>query len=306
MEDVIDQGTPEVDVELEGGDQGTPEAPKVEEPFLRVNDRTVYKTREEALKGYEESGKRISALSKWEKAGREGGLEDPQSLPQLLNELRELRAAKAAAAQTAPKGTETKLTPEQDKARSWLKAELAELGVGSPKELQEKIATLEKQISDFNSRSEQSESLANRRQEEAEQENISRYLSEAKIADPSGKKALYVGTLVGQWIAEDEDRQAEWSKGGVTARNLVKRGTDAILADLEWKGATPKADPSGAARAADKAKAVAANKNLPPQGTAAKKGSEEQPKGRQRRVDPMQKLHEKAYAAFEDVIKSSK
>jgi len=71
LDDVVQQGTEE---------QLTTETPVSEEPFLRVNDRTVYKTREDALKGLDEAGKRISTLSAWEKEARNWGLDKPQAL----------------------------------------------------------------------------------------------------------------------------------------------------------------------------------------------------------------------------------
>jgi hypothetical protein len=99
------------------------------EPYLRVNDRTVYQSREDAIKGYEEAQKRIAQLATWEKlnsAPEKGGLgfvnlKSPEDVATLLDELIELRskaqgstatgATPTAAGGSQPQGAD-QLSPE--------------------------------------------------------------------------------------------------------------------------------------------------------------------------------------------------
>jgi hypothetical protein len=81
-DDVLDdQATPEVDVDVDaqqdpaGTDQTDPAPAKPEEPYLAVNDRTVYKTKDDAVRGYNEAANRIAQLSAWEKQAKQYGLD---------------------------------------------------------------------------------------------------------------------------------------------------------------------------------------------------------------------------------------
>ena len=73
---------------------GTPATPA----FLKVNDRTVYNSADDAIKGFTELQGRVTSLSQWEqliaapleKGGF--GLSDPKQVAALLDELAEIRA----------------------------------------------------------------------------------------------------------------------------------------------------------------------------------------------------------------------
>jgi len=88
--EVDEQVTPEVDVDVQ--DAGADDASAQQEtPFLKVNDRVTYKTQEDAVRAYDEAGKRIAQLSGWEKQAKQYGLADPKDLDAVAKELLELR-----------------------------------------------------------------------------------------------------------------------------------------------------------------------------------------------------------------------
>ena len=68
-----------------------------DKPFLTVNDRTSFKTAEDAIKSFGESGARIAELSPWEKLRDEFGVETVEEARELLNELVDRRAREKAA-----------------------------------------------------------------------------------------------------------------------------------------------------------------------------------------------------------------
>src|SRR5271155_617949 len=101
MSDELELETPiEVDEEVEvpTEDPTDPEPAKEDEPYLAVNDRTTYRTREDAIKGYNEAANRIQQLSGWEKQAKQWGLKDPEQLTAVAQELLQLRKEKADAA----------------------------------------------------------------------------------------------------------------------------------------------------------------------------------------------------------------
>lgn len=68
-----------------------------DKPFLTVNDRTSFKTAEDAVKSFGESGERIATLSQWERLKDEFGVETVEEARELLNELVDRRAREKAA-----------------------------------------------------------------------------------------------------------------------------------------------------------------------------------------------------------------
>lgn len=101
---------------------GTPST--TDTPFLKVSDRQVYKTQEEAIRAYGEASNRISQLSPWEALAKEGFT--PEQVQAYLDELAQVRAERAeaarqAAAAAAPKPNE--LTPEWKAHIEFLKSQ---------------------------------------------------------------------------------------------------------------------------------------------------------------------------------------
>ena len=135
---------------------GTPGAPagaggEGEQFFLTVDDRTRYRTADEAVAGFKTAGERIAALSNWEKSAQEYGLESPEDLPAILDEYIEMKraaqagqpAAPAAGATTpaaAPAGAGEGASPEEQKVLTWLEKR----GYVTSAQLDEYKAKLEK------------------------------------------------------------------------------------------------------------------------------------------------------------------
>jgi hypothetical protein len=106
--------------------------------------------------------------------------------------------------------------------------------------------------------------------------------------------------LVKDWINNDQERIERWTRGGVSAKTLVKEGFDQMLGALGWKAAqaAPQLKPGDPGYAAAKAKAVAANKGkLPAHGT----GKETPSTPPKQRGHINAALHEKAYKLFQEM-----
>lgn len=308
MSEEIDLATPEVDVDAvvdeTSPDGGTPaDGAKPEEPYLSVNERTVYKTKDDAVRGYNEAASRIAQLSGWEKQAKQYGLSDPKQLDAVAKELLELRKEKADAAAklnapaksdpTDPKAKEAQQVKEYLKANGFISKDDQEAAM---KELRDQLAELKQNGS-------KSEEMRFQNQEAESRDNVSGWLSAAGIKDDTnGTKLQVVGTLVKDWINQDDERIERWTRGGVSAKTLVKEGFDFALKALEWKG-TPAAaattgKPTDATYAANKAKALAANKKLPAPGTAKADGDKPAPK-KGGAINTA--LHEKAFELFTKV-----
>ena len=116
------QETPAVEVdevvETPAAEGESQEPPKEEGPFLPVNDRTTYRTREDAVRGFNEAANRIQQLSQWEKEAKQWGLADPTQFRAVANELLQLRREKAeAAAQAGRQNVERQANPADPKAK---------------------------------------------------------------------------------------------------------------------------------------------------------------------------------------------
>lgn len=99
------------------GSQGTPaggEGGEQDSYFLEIDDRTRYRTQDDAIKGVREAGERIVKLAPYERIAQDYGIEDPNELPELLDELATLRAAKEAAGESG--GTKKAASPAGDDA----------------------------------------------------------------------------------------------------------------------------------------------------------------------------------------------
>src|ERR1700688_348397 len=91
---VLDTPVDDVDVATQDPAATNPtdsDPAKPEEPYLAVNDRTVYKTKDDAVRGYNEAASRIAQLSGWEKQAKQYGLTDPAQLDAIAKELLQAR-----------------------------------------------------------------------------------------------------------------------------------------------------------------------------------------------------------------------
>jgi hypothetical protein len=310
MPEELELETPvDVDAEVEVQDDPSGEADTTAEPdepkapFLSVNERTVYKTQDDAVRGYNEAANRIAQLSAWEKQAKQWGLTDPGQLSDVAKELLELRKSQAAAA----KQIETpKVDPKDPKAaeaqqvRDYLKG----LGYISKEDQAEAIRELREQIDAMKQSGSRSEELRFQNQEAEAQSDLAGYIATAGVKDDAqGTKVAILGTLIKDWVNNSDERIERWSRGGVSAKALIKEGTDTMIKLLGWKaaqstGAAPQLKPTDPGYAAAKARAVAANEGkLPAPGTA--KGATEKNVPKQRGHINAE-LHEKAWKLFQE------
>ena len=307
MTDVIDdQATPEVDVELTQdpavADPTDPTPATPDEPYLSVNERTVYKTKDDAVRGYNEAASRIAQLSGWEKTAKQYGLNDPKQFDAIAQELLNARKQLADAAKQASTPKSDPADPkakETQQVREYLKAN----GFISKDDQDAALKELREQIEEMKQSGSRSEEMRFQNQEAEARDNVGGWLASAGIKDDAmGTKLAVVGTLVKDWINNDEERIDRWSRGGVSAKGLVKEGFDFAMKALDWKGAaattaaTGQLKPTDPGYAAAKAKAMATNKKLPAPGTA-----KDAPKGTPKQKGHINaELHEKAWKMFQD------
>ena len=307
VEELDDQATLDVDVDAAQQDQDadaatTADAAKAEEPYLSVNERTVYKTKDDAIRGYNEAASRIAQLSTWEKQAKQYGLTDPKQLDAVANELLALRKEKADAA-AAAKSAPAKVDPADPKAKETeqVRKYLRDNGFISKEDQDAALKELRDQLAELKQSGTRSEELRFKNQETEARSDVNGYLSAAQIKDDTdGSKARIVGTLIKDWVNSDPERIERWTEGGVTAKALIKEGFDQMLGALGWKApVTPGAGqlkPTDPGYAAAKAKALAANKKLPAQGSG--KGTPQTPPKQKGHINSA--LHEKAWKIFQE------
>jgi hypothetical protein len=308
----VSQG--DVSSSANGETSNSGEATQNEQPFLAVNDRTSYKTREDAVKAYNEAGQRISALAPWEKAAQQWGLQNPAQLDQVARELLELRQLKQEMAkkEAASKGQEDSTKRFADagldpKQAAEVQKYLDKLGYVPKSVVDEIKAELKSEIDGLRQHSQQSTEQSFRHQEATAREQISSWLKEGKLSDDGGTRAKIVGSLIKAAIDESDPNDpssyiSRWSQGGPEALAMVKELYDLAIKDLPWTASATPA-PGSPEYAAAKKNAVAANKKLPTPGTATKKvGGDSQPAARPGSGDYVKNMHERAREEFEKVL----
>src|SRR6185312_11100769 len=86
-------------------------------PYLKVNDRTVYKSQDEAIKGFNELQTRLTSLSKWDEViGKQFQNATPEVVANALNELLDFREKQAAAASSQPSAATVQAASQGDRA----------------------------------------------------------------------------------------------------------------------------------------------------------------------------------------------
>jgi len=306
MPEEIDQlETPVDDVEVATDETSadaatTADAAKPEEPFLSVNERTVYKTREDAVRGANEAASRIAQLSGWEKQAKQYGLTDPKQLDAVAKELLELRKELADAKKQV---STPKVDPADPKAKetAQVREYLKNLGYVSKEDQEAALKEFKDELAALKQSGTRSEELRFQNQEAEARNDVSGLMTAAGVKDDAnGSKSQIIGTLVKDWINNSDERIEQWSKGGIYAKNLVKEGTEAMIAALGWKAVvTPPAGqlkPTDPGYAAAKAKALAANKKLPAPGTG--KDTSKTPPKQKGHINAA--LHEKAWKLFQE------
>lgn len=302
-----DQATLDVDVAVDAvpDDAGNSGGDPQPEPFLAVNERTKYATREDAVKAYDEAGKRISSLSNWEKTGTKWGVSDPKhlepifnelmtarkELPTLKAELEALKKAQAAIANPKPASND----PKAQEAEA-VKKYLADLGYTSKEDVSNLIKELKDEISGLKNTGSQYETQRLENQTIEAREQLGTWLSEAQVTDDAdGSKREAVEELIAAWINKDDDRVAQWQRGGSGAMKLAKEGFERVITQLGLKPAAAQPNAS-AAQAANVGRKLQNGKTLPAQGTARNASAQSQPVAKKGLTSA---LHNKAWDYME-------
>src|SRR6185437_1527525 len=209
--------------------------------FLTVNDRTRFKSQEDAIKSFNEAGERIKSFTPWEQKVREYGLKSPDDLSSLLEELRE-RSMKEQQGQgrsaAGSGGGDQKdpladLSPADRKAVEWMIAQGPKAGFVTKKEYDELKASLD-ELKAGNQRS--SDEIFNQR-EEAGKSQVSSLLEDAELP-PDPNFARIVEAALTDWIDSDDRRVKAFYAGGDTLRALIKPGFDEMKEGFEMLSAS--------------------------------------------------------------------
>ena len=288
----------------EGGAEGGNEP----QDFLVVDDRTRYRTQEDAVRGFQESGRRIAELSQWSQRASEYGLRDPNDLAALVDELIEWRAKSTGgnaqgtgSGQYAAGSGNGQPTKEQTAAIEWLKAHGVEAGLVT----QDKLEAFSEQLDRLNAAAEAAD---NERFERHIDEGRSYLKSELetngiKFSDSKTYEnfSKMVERSLSAWINEDQARIDAFHQGGAALKALVQEGLKENMPFLNVLKNQPAAN-----LAAQKTNAQNQRRVLtkPP---VAKGPESQQAKGpaqpeRKNRMDTGEDLspaiHDKAYEAF--------
>jgi hypothetical protein len=220
--DDLDQDTPDDDSQQQD-----------DEPFLAVDDRTTYKTREDAIKGIRNAGQRIASLSGYEKIAKQYSLSDPSQLIPLLNA--GLAASKKQDGNAAQKTdgdsdvfSDPNLTPREKQALKWLQKSAAQLGYVPKTELvamQEQLKKLEERFETTSKTSEEKE-LQTRVNEG--KNYLRSFMTEAKLNVKDAKLVKFVEAAIVDFIESDEANLERFNAGGETLKTLVKEAFDDV------------------------------------------------------------------------------
>ena len=224
-----------------------------DEYFLTVDDRTRYKTSEDAQKAFKEAGERIATLSTWDKEIGKAYNADPQQVAAALDEYLQMKEAQAQAdaqkaaeqgktadVQATHSVDESKLTPKEREALAWIKKVAPALGFVPKADLdalKTKIDQLETGVA--------GQSAA--RLEAQEQEGsgqLKQMITAAKLpTDP--KFAMFVENSVAAWVNQSKERVDKWHRGGAGAMALLKEGFEYVTESLSPLRATSAAGYQG-------------------------------------------------------------
>lgn len=237
-----------------------------ESPFLQINDRTSYKTKDDAIAGWNEAQKTITSLSEFKKVFAEYGAKDadPAFVRSVLQEYITLRDAAKKAKETPQTATPSAdkefegMTPEQiaetKRGRAWLEAEAKRLGfVGK-----DAVEELKKELNELKgARTKDQEERASQTESEC-LEKLDGWLNEAKVVLSEDEKNELVQTITA-WANGNENRIKQWQRGGQSAIDLVRKGTELFLPSVK-PGASLSTKAANVA-AQGKAKTELMNKN---------------------------------------------
>lgn len=243
-------GNEEVDPEEGGSGHSDPSESgnRQRKPFLVVDERTQYATRDEAVKAYSEAGKRISALSAWEKELKDYGdltpaevreyleelINSRQSVEQLNSQLSQLKKEREEAERRSQTESQTrtrvegeqKMTREEKDAVDWLKDKLPSLGYISKEDAMKLITELQGKVGQFD----KFESFMNESNERYRQSliqearsNVTSMMAEDGFEDDEeGSFRLTIENNIRAYIESDPKRMEKFYAGGAVTDKIVK------------------------------------------------------------------------------------
>lgn len=256
--------------------------------FLVVNDRTKYRTSEDAIRGWNEAQGKITSFSPIERVlekfyGKDGIKPEliDQHLSQLVKSLEDKKAAEAAEAAKGSSEADTarfagKSADEIKQikaAEQWFRDQAEKNGYvskDSVKKLEEKLAALEA-APDQNYASSQTEMVNHSRQQ------LQQWLTEGNVQLNEAEVQKLANRIQG-YVDGDPDNLAAWQsavkRGDAKAcEALVREATEIFLPTVK-KGAALVAKAAGVARAGTtKAALVASTRKPLPQGGAGREGN---------------------------------
>lgn len=291
QDEEVEQEEVEVDQEEGDGDSDSDQddpPERVRKPFLEVDERTKYMTAEDAKRGYQEAGKRIAALSAWEKELKEYDvspsdvrtyldelIESRQSAAEMKRQLDEFKnkerdaASRGSQSDTKVSG-EAKLTREEKDAVDWLKQQLPSLGYIS----KEDALKLVKDLQDKTGKIDQIEAQVNQQNERYRNSLINEgrtklgsWLADDQYTDDEeGSLKLMIEGSIRDWINASEIRTKKFYEGGSVTEGLLKEGYDRAKKALGMVRASSSSSNKSVSYVKSKADALKRNvKRLPNQ-----------------------------------------
>jgi len=229
--------------------------PRARKPFLEVDERTKYMTPDDAKKGFSEAGKRIAALSAWEKELKDYDvtpsevrsyldelIETRQTAAQMAAELQRFREERAQAdreRQTQQSNqtrvaNEGKLTKEEKEAVDWLKEQMPNLGYISKEDALKQIKELQEAKDASTGRIDKLESFVQQQQMQYRNSliddsrgKLSGWMKEDGYTDnEENSLRLMIESSIRDWIDSDPTsrRSQRFYAGGSVKDELVKEG----------------------------------------------------------------------------------
>lgn len=295
FEDTDTQLLDDVDVDQSGQDT----TDDSNDDFLVVDDRTKYKTQEDAIKAYQEAGKRISSLSVWEKTAKEFGLTDPKQIRALAAEaLAGRKAAEAAKGKPNAEGTGNKttsdddaeLTPEEKKALDWLKKNAVKAGYVPKDELE----ALKKQLEGLTNFQKQSSEERFNSLVETGRSQLKTLMTTDKLPVDNEEVMSVIEDAIAQYVNSDEERVNRFYAGGDVTKGLLEEAYKRVSKAFGLVKANATTD-----YATRKTQVVARNAKPLPRNGAPKN---EQGK---KEIGITSKTHDAAWEMFQKKIKGS-
>jgi len=275
-EELDNQVDLDVDSNGDGGSNADGAGDQDEQDFLVVNDRTKFKTQEDAIKSFNEAGQTISRLSGWEKEMSRFGVADPQTASQLLSELVEFRntkakmeeAAKASGGKQATHTDEDENLSDEDKnALKWLKKHAGRLGFVPKEELTTTVDALKQDIEALKGNNQASTEAQFNALVDSGRESVRGWMTEQKIVDNAdGEKQAVIEEVVRAWVNADQNRINRFYASPSSSHSLIKEGFDRAVKVLGWGKAAGTGNGSVAAALAKGQSLVRNGKRMPQAG----------------------------------------